>query len=92
MAEKLERARRKTREGIVISDKMERTVVVKVERKVRDPLYKKIVKKSKKYMADNPNNEAKYGDFVEITETRPLSKNKCWRVSKIIKAAEKKGE
>jgi len=87
-----ERNNRKTREGMVVSDKMEKTVVVKVERKVREPLYKKIIKRSKKYMADNPGNEAKHGDIVEITETRPLSKNKCWRVTKILKKADKKGE
>ncbi|MBP7651909.1 30S ribosomal protein S17 [Candidatus Dependentiae bacterium] len=82
---------RKIREGIVVSDKMTGSVVVLVERKVREPLYKKIVKKSKKYMVDNKKKEAEYGDFVEIIETKPLSKNKCWRVNKILKKA-KKGE
>lgn len=92
MAENQQRPQRKTREGVVVGDRMEKSVVVQVERKVQNPLYKKIIKRTKKYMADNPNNEAKYGDVVEITETRPLSKRKCWRVSKIIKPAIKKGE
>jgi len=88
----VKRNQRKERTGIVVSDKMDKTVTVLVERKVQHPLYKKVIKKSKKYMADNPNNEAREGDLVEIQETRPLSKNKCWRVSKILKKAVKKGE
>ena len=88
----VKRNQRKERTGIVVSDKMDKTVTVLVERKVQHPLYKKVIKKSKKYMADNPNNEAREGDLVKIQETRPLSKNKCWRVSKILKKAVKKGE
>ena len=83
---------RKIREGLVVSDKMTGSAVVLVERKVRDPLYKKIIKRSKKYMVDNPKNEAADGDFVEIIETKPLSKKKCWRINKILKKVVKKGE
>lgn len=82
--------RRKVREGIVISDKMDGTILVKVERKLAHPLYKKIIRRSKKYMADDPENQAKIGDVVKIMETRPLSKNKKWRLLEILRRA--KGE
>lgn len=82
--------RRKVREGIVISDKMDGTILVKVERKLAHPLYKKIIRRSKKYMADDPENQAKTGDVVKIMETRPLSKNKRWRLLEILRRA--KGE
>jgi small subunit ribosomal protein S17 len=87
-----ERNQRKIREGIVVSDKMEKTVVVKVERKVQHPVYKKIIKRTKKYKAHNPENKAKTGDYVKIMETRPLSKDKRWRVLEIVKNATEKGE
>ncbi|MBN1151409.1 30S ribosomal protein S17 [candidate division WOR-3 bacterium] len=82
--------RKKIREGIVVSDKMDKSIVVKVERKFAHPLYKKIVKKYKKFIAHDENNSAQEGDFVVIMETRPLSKNKCWTLSKILRKA--KGE
>lgn len=81
------RSLRKTRVGKVVSDKMEKTIVVLVEDNVRHPLYGKIVKKSIKFKAHDENNEAGIGDTVEIMETRPLSKDKRWRLVKIIEKA-----
>lgn len=82
-----ERGRRKTRIGTVVSDKMEKTVVVKVERRYAHPLYGKQVTRTKKYHAHDENNEYHIGDVVRITETRPLSKLKRWRVSELIERA-----
>lgn len=82
-----ERGRRKTRVGTVVSDKMERTVVVLVERQHSHPLYGKQVKRSKKYHANDENNEYRTGDVVRIMETRPLSKLKRWRVTEVIERA-----
>ncbi len=82
-----ERNDRKTREGIVVSDKMDKTVVVSIVEKYKHPLYKKTVTRTKKFKAHDENNECGIGDRVEITETRPISKDKCWRVSKIIEKA-----
>ncbi|MEO0295538.1 MAG: 30S ribosomal protein S17, partial [candidate division WOR-3 bacterium] len=73
--------------GIVVSDKMDKTVVVLVERRVRHPLYKKEIKKRKKFYAHDEKNECKIGDKVKIMETRPLSKLKRWRVVEIIERA-----
>lgn len=81
------RSKRKVLKGKVISDKMQKTAIVVVERKFRHPTYKKVVREKKKYKVDNPENSARIGDIVEITETRPLSKEKRWRVSKIIQKA-----
>jgi small subunit ribosomal protein S17 len=81
------RSLRKTRVGKVVSDKMEKTIVVLVEDNVKHPLYGKIVKKSIKFKAHDENNEAGIGDTVEIMETRPLSKDKRWRLTKIIEKA-----
>ena len=81
------RGRRKTAIGYVVSDKMEKTVTVLIERRVKHPVYGKIVTKSKKYHAHNENNEAKAGDLVEIEETRPLSRTKAWRVTKLLEKA-----
>ena len=78
-----ERNERKTRIGKVVSDKMDKTVVVAVERLVQHPLYKKAVKKTVKFKAHDENNESHIGDTVEIMETRPLSKDKRWRVVEI---------
>ncbi|HEX8693289.1 MAG TPA: 30S ribosomal protein S17 [Longimicrobium sp.] len=83
----LERGQRKTRVGTVVSDKMDKTVVVKVERRYAHPLYGKQVTRSKKYHAHDENNEYHPGDVVRITETRPLSKTKRWRVSELIERA-----
>lgn len=78
---------RKTRTGIVASDKMDKTVVVRVDTRVRHPLYGKITSVSKKFKAHDENNEAKIGDKVLIAETRPLSKDKRWRVVEILEKA-----
>jgi len=86
------RNRRKVRIGVVVSDKMDKTVVVRVTREFRHPLYGKRVKKSKKYMAHDENNECRIGDVVKIMETRPLSKRKRWRVVEIIERAKRVGE
>lgn len=76
---------RKLREGVVVSDKMSKTVVVSVERKFRHPLYGKVITQSKKYKAHDELGQAKAGDIVSIMETRPLSKDKHFRVVEIIK-------
>jgi small subunit ribosomal protein S17 len=78
---------RKTRVGLVVSDKMQKTVVVSVERRVPHPVYGKMVTRSKKYKAHDEENTAKVGDRVRIMETRPLSKDKRWRVVEIVERA-----
>ncbi len=83
----MERGRRKVRSGRVVSDKMDKTVVVAIETLVRHPLYGRIVRKTTKFKAHDENNECGIGDIVEIMETRPLSKEKRWRVSRIIEKA-----
>ena len=82
-----ERALRKTRVGIVVSDKMDKTVVVAVRDNVKHPLYKKIVKRTVKFKAHDENNECGIGDTVEIMETRPLSKDKYFRIVRIVEKA-----
>lgn len=82
-----ERNNRKTRTGIVVSDKMDRTVVVQVDRVTRHPLYGKRMRRSKKYKAHDQLNECNVGDRVLIMETRPLSREKRWRVVKILEKA-----
>lgn len=82
-----ERNERKTRIGKVVSDKMDKTVVVTVERLVPHKLYAKPVKQTTKFKAHDENNECKIGDTVEIMETRPLSKDKRWRVVEVIEKA-----
>ena len=72
---------RRIMQGVVVSDKMEKTVVVEVERRVTHPLYKKIVRRSKKYVAHDESNALKTGDLVRIRECRPISKRKCWEVT-----------
>ncbi len=79
---------RKVLIGNVVSNKMDKSIVVKVETLVMHPLYKKYIKKSKKYMAHDPNNECHIGDKVEIIESRPLSKRKRWRLKRIIERAQ----
>ncbi|MDD2191333.1 MAG: 30S ribosomal protein S17 [Bacteroidales bacterium] len=83
----MERNLRKERVGLVISNKMDKTIRVYVERKVKHPKYEKFVKKSSKFMAHDEKNECNMGDVVKIMETRPLSKNKCWRLVEIIERA-----
>jgi len=82
-----ERGIRKSRVGIVVSDKMDKTIVVKIERKAKHPLYGKTVKITKKYKAHDEESVAKVGDKVLITETRPLSRDKRWRLVQVIEAA-----
>lgn len=82
-----ERNSRKTRVGLVVSDKMNKTVVVRVETRVRHPLYGRTIKVSKKFQAHDENNESRMGDKVKIMETRPLSKEKRWRVVEILEKA-----
>ena len=82
-----ERAFRKTRVGVVVSDKMDKTIVVAIEDSVAHPLYKKIVKSTYKLKAHDENNECRVGDRVRVMETRPLSKDKRWRVVEIIEKA-----
>jgi small subunit ribosomal protein S17 len=86
-SETTERASRKTRVGMVVSDKMQKTVVVSIERRVQHPVYGKMVRRTKKLKAHDEQNEAKTGDTVRIMETRPLSKDKRWRVVEIIERA-----
>ena len=81
------RSMRKTRVGIVASDKMDKTIVVAVRDNVKHPLYKKIMKRTVRFKAHDENNEARVGDIVMIMETRPLSKDKNWRLVKIIEKA-----
>ena len=83
----MERNNRKVREGIVVSDKMDKSIVIKVERKMKHPLYGKFLKRSTKFMAHDEKNECRIGDRVRIMETRPLSKNKCWRLIEIVEKA-----
>lgn len=78
---------RKSRVGIVVSDKMDKTIVVAIEQRVKHPLYKKIIKRTKKLKAHDELNECGVGDKVLVIETRPLSKDKCWRLEKIIEKA-----
>lgn len=78
---------RKVRVGRVVSNKMDKTVVVRVERTFRHPLYDKVIKHAKHFKAHDQKNECQIGDKVEIVETRPLSKDKRWRVTKILEKA-----
>ena len=81
------RGYRKTRTGIVVSDKMDKTIVVAIKTKVRHPLYGKMVNRTRKFKAHDENNECGIGDTVKIMETRPLSKDKRWRLVEIIEKA-----
>ena len=83
----MERNLRKTRVGVVVSDKMDKTIVVAVKDSVQHPLYKKILKRTKKFKAHDENNEAGIGDRVEIMETRKISKEVNWRLVKILEKA-----
>ena len=79
-----ERGRRKVRTGVVVSDKMDKSMTVLVERRVKHRIYKKYHRISKKFMAHDPENSCNIGDLVSIMETRPLSKNKRWRLLEIV--------
>ena len=83
----MERNLRKTRVGTVVSDKMDKTIVVAVKDSVRHPLYKKILKRTVKFKAHDEKNECRVGDRVRIMETRPLSKDKRWRLVEIVEKA-----
>ena len=83
----VERNYRKTRIGKVVSDKMDKTIVVAIENHVKHPLYKKIVKDTYKLKAHDENNECRIGDTVKVMETRPLSKDKRWRLVEIVERA-----
>lgn len=78
---------RKQRVGIVVSDKMDKTVVVAITERVKHPLYKKIVNRTRKFKAHDEQNACGIGDKVQIAETRPISKDKCWRVVEIVEKA-----
>ena len=84
----MERNSRKVRVGVVASTKMDKTVLVRVERQFKHPMYGKEIRRSTKYKAHDERNECKVGDIVRIMETRPLSKDKRWRVVEIISTAE----
>lgn len=84
----MERGRRRTKQGKVVSDKMEKTVVVLVESKVPHKLYRKIVTRRSKFVVHDPKRSCQLGDIVQITETRPISKRKKWRVTKVLRKAE----
>ncbi len=79
-----ERGHRKTQIGVVVSDKMDKTVVVKVDRIIKHPVYNKYIKRSAKYKAHDEENRCKAGDRVQIIASRPLSKDKCWKVNQIL--------
>ena len=81
------RERRRHLKGVVTSDKMDKTVVITVERRYRHPLYKKVVRSTKKYMAHDENNECRVGDTVSIVESRPYSRHKRWLVEEILERA-----
>ena len=86
-AQTVSRASRKTRVGVVVSDKMNKTVVVSIERRVQHPVYGKLVRRTKRLKAHDERNDAKTGDTVRIMETRPLSKDKRWRLVEIVDRA-----
>ena len=83
----MDRGQRKVIQGVVSSDKMDKSRVVVVERRVKHPLYKKYVKKTSKFMAHDEQNDSHIGDTVRIMETRPLSKNKRWRLVEVVERA-----
>lgn len=87
MSESVERGVRKSRVGVVVSDAMDKTRVVRVERRVRHPLYRKEVKKAKKFYVHDETNETRVGDRVRIVEMRPLSKTKRWRIESVVEKA-----
>ncbi len=92
VAETAARAPRKTLEGVVVSDKMDKTRVVRVTRSVRHPFYQKVMTKSSKFHVHDEGNQTRAGDLVEIASTRPLSKLKRWRLVRVVKAAPKAAE
>ncbi len=83
-----ERGRRKSRVGVVVSAKMDKSCVVRVERRMPHPVYKKVIRRSKKFMVHDEEGRCKIGDVVRITETRPLSKRKRWRYVETVRSSE----
>lgn len=83
----MERNNRKEIQGKVVSDKRDKTITIVIERKIKHPLYGKVMKKSKKFQAHDENNECNIGDIVKVMETRPLSKTKRWRLVEIVQRA-----
>ena len=88
MSDQEKSALNRTLIGKVVSDKMDKTVSVLIERRVKHPLYGKIIRRSKKYLAHDESNQAKIGDTVEIQEGRPISKNKSWVLTKVVQVAQ----
>ncbi len=86
-----ERGSRKQRIGFVVGDKMDKTVIVQIERKISHPVYKKVIKMYSKCAVHDPKNEARIGDFVKISETRPISKTKRWRLDGFIRKGIERG-
>ncbi|MEA2015371.1 MAG: 30S ribosomal protein S17 [Actinomycetota bacterium] len=84
----MERGKLKTRVGTVVSGRMEKTVVVATESHYKHPLYKKILKKERRFKVHDPDNVCKMGDVIKISETRPLSRTKSWRLVEVVKKAE----
>ena len=87
MIMELQRNNRKIREGVVTSNKMEKSIVVSVERRLKHPMYGKFLRRTTKLMAHDEKNECNIGDRVKVMETRPLSKSKCWRLVEILEKA-----
>ena len=83
----MERNLRKERTGLVVSDKMDKSITVEIERKEKHPIYGKFLKRTNKFIAHDENNDCNIGDTVKIAETRPLSKNKRWRLVEILERA-----
>lgn len=83
-----ERGHQKERVGLVVSDKMDKTITVAVERRMQHPLYKKVIRRTKKFHAHDETNECNVGDLVRIRESRPLSKTKRWRLVEVVKQAD----
>ncbi len=81
------RGQRKSRVGVVVSDKMDKTVVVKIERQVKHPVYGRYIRRAKKYKVHDAENECRVGDVITFSETRPLSKDKCWRFVSFVRRA-----
>jgi small subunit ribosomal protein S17 len=83
----MNRKNKKARTGIVVSDQMEKSIVVRIDRTVKHPFYKKTIKRSKKYIAHDENNACKIGDIVQIIECKPISFRKTWRVVEVVKTS-----
>lgn len=83
-----DRGQRKERQGIVVSAKMDKSITVTVDRQVAHPLYKKVLRRTKKYHAHDEKNTCQVGDVVRIRETRPISKTKCWKLVEVVKRAD----